>query len=178
MAESKQLPREALRERLEALRRERPGLRVVLLNGVFDLLHAGHVEVLEAARAEGDLLVVALNDDASARRRKGPGRPFQPLEDRMRILAAFAAVDYVTAFPETDLAATLRLLRPAVHAKGADYREEDLPATERAAARDCGIELRLVGPPKRASSSGLARRIREAHPPGTQDAKGPEGAGA
>lgn len=142
------------------LREERAaGRRVVLCNGVFDLLHVGHVRVLQAARALGDLLVVALNDDCSAARAKGPGRPLQSAAERAEIVAALGCVDFVTLFPEDTAAATLRALRPQVHAKGEDYEPARIPPEEGAAARECGIALALVGGPKAASSSALARRL-------------------
>ncbi len=94
---------------------------VVFTNGVFDLLHAGHVSLLEAGRAEGDALVVGLNTDASVRRVKGPDRPFVPEGERARLLAALACVDCVVLFDEATPLALVRRLRPDVLAKGADY---------------------------------------------------------
>jgi rfaE bifunctional protein nucleotidyltransferase chain/domain len=157
------LSRAALCERadlaaeLARLRAERPGLRVVLANGCFDLLHAGHVRYLEDARARGDFLVVALNDDASARVLKGAGRPLQPLAERAEIVAALRAVDRVTSFPERDLETTLRLLRPAVHAKGTDYTAAGVP--EAAVDRELGIEIAICGDAKSRSSTELAARL-------------------
>lgn len=96
--------------------------RVVFTNGVFDLLHAGHVTLLEAARAEGDALVVGVNDDASVRRLgKGAARPLVPQADRARVLAALACVDCVVVFGEDTPLAVIRRLRPDVLVKGADY---------------------------------------------------------
>jgi len=154
----KVLPRDALAPLLAAARRD--GERVVLCNGVFDLLHVGHVRVLQAARDCGDRLVVALNDDASARANKGADRPWVAAADRAEVVAALACVDFVTFFPERDVAATLRLLAPAVHAKGGDYDPARIPAAARQAAAELGIELVLVGGPKRDSSSALAARVR------------------
>jgi len=151
------VPREELARELERLRAERPGLRVVLANGCFDLLHAGHVRYLAGARARGDLLVVALNTDSSARELKGPGRPLVPLEDRAEVVVALASVDFVTAFPERDLEATLRLLRPQVHAKGTDYTPESVP--ERALDRELGIEIAICGDLKERSSSAIVQRM-------------------
>jgi rfaE bifunctional protein nucleotidyltransferase chain/domain len=151
------VPREEVARELERLRAERPGLRVVLANGCFDLLHAGHVRYLAGARARGDVLVVALNMDASARELKGPGRPLVPLEDRAEVVAALACVDFVTSFPERDLEATLRLLRPQVHAKGTDYTPETVP--ERALDRELGIEIAICGDPKGRSSSAILERL-------------------
>lgn len=140
------------------LARERARLgRVVLANGGFDLLHVGHVRYLEAAKALGDTLVVALNTDESVRAAKGPGRPATPLAERAELVAALRCVDFVTSFPEATLEATLRLLRPDVHAKGTDYALESVP--ERAIDRELGIELAICGDPKTHSSSALALRL-------------------
>jgi D-beta-D-heptose 7-phosphate kinase/D-beta-D-heptose 1-phosphate adenosyltransferase len=99
--------------------------RVVFTNGVFDLLHAGHVALLEAARAEGDVLVVGVNSDASVRRLgKGPDRPLVAEGERARVLAALAAVDCVVLFDEDTPLALIRRLRPDVLVKGADYARE------------------------------------------------------
>src|SRR5580765_4630596 len=108
------------------------GKRVVLANGCFDLLHAGHVRYLDGARRQGDVLVVAVNSDASARPLKGPGRPVLGAEARARLVAALGAVSYVTVFDEPDVRALLTALRPDVHAKGTDYREDTVPERETA----------------------------------------------
>lgn len=97
------------------------GQRIVFTNGVFDLLHRGHVEQLAAARAFGDRLVVGVNDDDSVRRLKGPARPLAPLEDRLIVLAALEMVDLVTSFAEDTPEALIESLRPDVLVKGADY---------------------------------------------------------
>ncbi len=97
------------------------GRRVVLTNGVFDLLHAGHVYYLQEARALGDLLVVGLNDDRSVRRRKGPARPLVPLEDRAIVLSALACVDLVVAFGEDTASDLVARLQPDTYVKGGDY---------------------------------------------------------
>jgi rfaE bifunctional protein nucleotidyltransferase chain/domain len=149
------LGREAL---VEHLVRERTRLgRIVLANGCFDLLHVGHVRYLEDARSRGDTLVVALNADESVRAAKGPGRPFMPLLERAELVAALRCVDFVTAFPEATLEHTLRLLRPAVHAKGTDYTVESVP--ECAVDRELGIEIAICGDPKGHSSSALLARL-------------------
>ena len=140
-----------------ARRRGAGGERVVLANGVFDLLHVGHVRFLEAARMRGDVLVVALNSDASARALKGPGRPALPLSERAELVAALRVVDYVTAFDELELERTLRILRPDVHAKGTDYDSESVP--ELAVDRELGIEIAICGDPKDHSSSALLARL-------------------
>ena len=99
------------------------GRRVVFTNGCFDLLHAGHVDYLEAARAEGDLLIVGLNSDASMRRIKGPKRPLVPQADRAAVLAGLEAVSAVVVFDEDDPGAIVAALQPDVLCKGADWAE-------------------------------------------------------
>src|SRR6185436_17776803 len=136
-------PREELAAELARLRSSAPRPRVVLANGCFDLLHVGHVRYLADARSRGDLLVVALNTDASVRDLKGVARPLMPLEERAEILAALECVDYATAFGELTLERTLRLLRSDVHAKGTDYTLESVP--EAAIDRELGIEIAICG---------------------------------
>jgi len=148
-----------LAQRLDVLRASRPKLRVVLANGCFDVLHVGHVRYLEDARSRGDLLVVALNSDESVRALKGPTRPLIPLAERAELVGALRCVDYVTVFGERDLEATLRALRPAVHAKGTDYRVDTVP--EAAVDRELGVEIAICGDPKDRSSSALISRIAE-----------------
>lgn len=153
------LAREALAIELARLRALSSSLRVVLANGCFDLLHVGHVRYLEDARSRGDLLVVALNTDESVRSLKGPARPTIPLVERAELVAALRCVDFVTVFPERDLEATLRALRPAVHAKGTDYTVQNVP--EAALDRELGIEIAICGDPKTRSSSALVERLAE-----------------
>src|SRR5579862_4429469 len=107
--------RETLVRRLEERRRR--GERIVLANGCFDLLHVGHTRYLEGARREGDVLVVAVNSDASVRPLKGQGRPILTETARAQLVAGIATVDFVTVFDEPDVVALLRALRPDVHAK-------------------------------------------------------------
>lgn len=149
--------REALAMELAQRRAGSPGLRVVLANGCFDVLHVGHVRYLEDARSRGDVLVVALNTDESVRALKGPARPTIPLGERAELVAALRCVDFVTVFPERDLEATLRALRPAVHAKGTDYTAANVP--EAALDRELGIEIAICGDAKSRSSSALIARL-------------------
>jgi len=142
----------------ELERRRAQGMRIVLTNGTFDILHVGHVRALEEARSRGDLLLVALNSDASVRSYKGPGRPFVPLEERAEILAALQSVDLVTVFEEPDAHALIRRVRPDVYAKGRDYDRQTLP--EAATAREVGAELAFVGDEKTHAASDLVRRLR------------------
>lgn len=97
------------------------GERVVLTNGCFDVLHAGHVHYLAQARELGDRLVVGVNSDESVRAIKGPGRPVNPAADRVRVLAALSSVDYVCEFPELTPHRLIRMVRPDVYVKGGDY---------------------------------------------------------
>lgn len=132
---------------------------VVFTNGVFDLLHPGHVELLEAARVEGDALVVALNSDASARRLgKGPGRPVASERARARVLAALAAVDCVVLFDEDTPLAAIEALRPDVLVKGADYAREDIVGADLVEARG-GRVVRIPLVPDQ-SSTRLVERVR------------------
>ena len=120
----KVLPSEELTEILAQARAA--GKRVVFTNGCFDLLHVGHVEILQAAKAFGDLLIVGVNSDASVRRLKGPSRPIQSEDDRTKILSAMACVDYVTIFDEDTPARLIELFKPAVLVKGGDYNADSI----------------------------------------------------
>jgi len=153
------LPRDALLARVEALRAQ--GKRIVLTNGGFELLHVGHLRALEDAKARGDVLVVAVNSDASIRKLKGEGRPVVPEAERAELLAALACVDLVHVFAETDVRPLLELLRPHVHAKGTDYTKASVP--ERDAATLVGAEVLIVGDPKDHSVTGLLGRIVSRH---------------
>jgi len=121
----------------------RRGKRLVFTNGVFDVLHVGHVRYLAQARALGDLLIVGMNDDASVRGLgKGADRPIHPLEDRAEVLAALRCVEAVVAFSEPTPEQLIDALRPEVHVKGGDYREQDLP--EAALVRSYGGEVVIL----------------------------------
>jgi D-glycero-beta-D-manno-heptose 1-phosphate adenylyltransferase len=148
--------------RTEAVRRaaaeRRAGRRVVFANGAFDLLHAGHVRYLEAARAEGDWLVVAVNSDASVARAKGDGRPIVSADERAEIVAALECVDAVVAFEEDSPAGLLAELQPDVHAKGTDYTPDSVP--EREVVAGYGGRTVVVGDPKHHATTELIDRIR------------------
>jgi len=139
------------------------GKTVALANGVFDLLHVGHVRYLEAARREADLLVTAVNSDASTRALKGPGRPLLPQEERAEILAALACVDYVTIFEERTAGPLIERIAPDVHCKGTDYGPDTVP--EREAVRRAGGRVAIVGDPKDHASRDLIRTILERFSP-------------
>lgn len=131
---------------LEALGAEyaSAGKRLVLTNGCFDLLHTGHVRYLEEARRCGDALLVAVNSDDSVRELKGPSRPVNGELDRAEVLAALRCVDHVTIFTGKRVTDVIRLLRPAVYAKGGDYTPETLDRGEKAALDEVGAEIRIL----------------------------------
>jgi rfaE bifunctional protein nucleotidyltransferase chain/domain len=135
----------------------RRGRTIALANGCFDLLHAGHIRFLQAAAAEADRLVVAVNDDAVAAA-KGPGRPILSATDRAEVVAALRGVDYVTIFPEATVTPLLELLQPDVHCKGTDYTAESVP--ERDTVLRYGGRIAIVGDPKDHSTRDLLARIR------------------
>lgn len=135
------------------------GKKVVFANGVFDLLHVGHLRYLQAARAEGDLLVVGINSDASTRQLKGEGRPILTERARAALVAALKSVNYVVIFDELDVKHLLREIHPDVHAKGTDYTLETVP--ERDLAALLGIRVAIVGDPKDHSTRHLFTRLRQ-----------------
>jgi rfaE bifunctional protein nucleotidyltransferase chain/domain len=136
------------------------GRRVVFANGAFDLLHAGHVRYLEAARREGNWLVVGVNSDASVARSKGSGRPIVPASERAEIVAALESVDAVVVFEEDSPSALLDEIKPDVHAKGTDYTPDTVP--EREVVRRNGGRTAIVGDPKDHATTDLIDRIRKA----------------
>ncbi len=152
------LSREELSARIDAHRKA--GRRIVFANGAFDLLHAGHVRYLQGAREEGDVLVVAVNSDASVRRTKGAGRPIVPENERTEIVAALRSVDAVILFDEDSPADLIAALRPEVHAKGTDYTPETVP--ERQVVAAYGGRTVVVGDPKDHATTALLDRIRAA----------------
>ncbi len=143
--------------RLATLREQ--GKRIVFTNGVFDLLHAGHVRYLREAAALGDLLVVALNSDASVSDPgfKGPKRPIVPQEDRAEVIAALEMVSYVTIFGERTAEATVAELKPDIYVKGGDYRPEDLP--EARVVWGYGGEVRVLSFHSDRSTTGIIQKI-------------------
>jgi len=131
------------------------GNRITLTNGCFDVLHVGHVRYLHAARELGGKLIVAVNADASVRALKGEGRPAMPADERAEILASLSDVDAVVIFPEKDVRAIIREVRPNFHAKGTDYTEESVP--ERDEVEACGGRVVIVGDPKNHSATEIIR---------------------
>lgn len=157
-AADKVLPRAVIAEAIAAQRAQRSP--VVFTNGVFDLLHVGHVRYLEFARGLGSTLVVGVNSDASVRSLdKGADRPIVPQAERAEIVAALACVDYVCLFDEQRPDATIRVLRPDIHVKSAQYKKEDLP--EAGAVAEVGGTIVLAPHLPGTSTSDVVRRIRE-----------------
>lgn len=157
VAESKIVSREELRRRLE----DRKGLgeRIVFANGCFDTLHVGHARYLDGARREGDVLVVAVNSDASVATLKGAGRPILTERARAELVAALRSVDYVVIFSEPNVEELLEFLRPNVHAKGTDYSPDTVP--ERTTAARLGIRVAIVGDAKDHSTRGFLESVRK-----------------
>ena len=135
------------------------GKRIVLANGVFDLLHVGHLRYLGAARALGDVLFVGVNGDAAVRRLKGPGRPLMPAAERVELLAALRPVDHVVLFEEDTADRLVALLRPHVHAKGTDYSPDSVP--EAASVKAVGGRVEIVGDPKDHATRDVIAQIRK-----------------
>jgi D-glycero-beta-D-manno-heptose 1-phosphate adenylyltransferase len=153
-ARAKVLDRAALAKRVQEWRAA--GEKIILTNGCFDVLHVGHARYLCGAKALGGRVVVALNDDAGVRRLKGEGRPHVPQSERAELVAALADVDAVVIFPEPDVCALVREIRPDIHAKGTDYTADSVP--ERDVVRECGGRVEIVGDPKDHSTSEMLRR--------------------
>jgi rfaE bifunctional protein nucleotidyltransferase chain/domain len=152
---SKVVSRDELADRV---REERAaGRTIAFANGCFDILHVGHIRYLESAAREADVLVVALNDDASVRQLKGDGRPILPASDRAELVAALRCVDYVVIFSETTVGPLLTALRPDVHCKGTDYTVDSVP--ERDIVLGYGGRTAIVGDPKDHSTRELLARI-------------------
>jgi rfaE bifunctional protein nucleotidyltransferase chain/domain len=123
---------------------EAAGCRLVFTNGVFDLLHVGHVRYLEQARKLGDALVVAVNGDASVRALKGPERPLNPEHDRAEVLAALECVDFVTVFQPLRVTDLIGVIKPNIYVKGGDYTIDSLDSGERAALKAAGSDVRIL----------------------------------
>ncbi|MEP6742257.1 MAG: adenylyltransferase/cytidyltransferase family protein [bacterium] len=134
------------------------GRTIVLTNGCFDVLHAGHVRYLQGAREHGDVLVVAVNADAQVRALKGTGRPVLAERDRAELVASIEVVDFVTIFDEPTVEQLLLAIQPNVHAKGTDYTEETVP--ERDVVRSFGGRVAIVGDKKNHSTSEMLKRFR------------------
>jgi rfaE bifunctional protein nucleotidyltransferase chain/domain len=159
MPKNKILTREALQRRVAEWRGA--GESITLANGCFDLFHVGHVRYLQAAKALGGRLIVAVNSDDSVRALKGEGRPLMPAEERAEILSAFEDVDAVVIFPERDVRALIREIRPNAQAKGTDYTADSVP--ERDVVAEYGGRVEIVGDPKDHSASEIIRNRLRPH---------------
>jgi len=149
----------ALEELALQLQKEKAsGKTVALANGGFDLLHIGHVRYLKGAKETADILVVALNSDASLKQLKGPKRAILDEQSRIRLIAAFQCVDYVTLFNEPTVDNVLLTLKPDVHCKGSDYTVDTVP--ERETVKSYGGKIAIVGGDKIRSTSHIIKDIR------------------
>jgi D-glycero-beta-D-manno-heptose 1-phosphate adenylyltransferase len=133
------------------------GRTVALANGIFDLFHVGHLRYLQGAKALADVLVVAVNDDRSARRNKGPGRPVIPQDERAEIVAGLGCVDHVVLFGSKTVVPVIRKLHPDLQVKGTDYTPETIP--EAAEVRRHGGRVAVAGDPKDHSTTEMLRRL-------------------
>ena len=146
-------------ELVQAVARDRAaGRTIAFANGCFDLLHVGHVRYLQGAAAEADRLIVAVNDDASVRALKGPGRPILPAADRAELVGSLRGVHYVVIFADPTVERLLLLVKPDVHCKGTDYTSDSVP--ERAVVQSYGGRTAIVGDPKDHATRDLLARIR------------------
>ena len=160
MPKNKILTREALQR--QAAEWRGAGESITLANGCFDLFHVGHVRYLQAAKALGGRLIVAVNSDDSVRALKGEGRPLMPAEERAEILSAFEDVDAVVIFPERDVRALINEIRPNIQAKGTDYTADSVP--ERDVVAEYGGRVEIVGDPKDHSATDFMRRMEPRRP--------------
>lgn len=148
-------PIKTLKPTIENLKKE--GKRIVFANGVFDILHVGHIRYLEDAKKMGDILVVALNTDLSTKKIKGEKRPITPLEERIEIISSIQTVDYVTSFDEKTADKALLALKPHIHAKGTDYTSNNVP--EKDVVASFGGKTAIAGTPKNHSTKDIIKKI-------------------
>ena len=141
------------------LKKKRKGKKVVFTNGCFDILHAGHVTYLEGAKKLGDILILALNTDASTQRLKGPTRPINPLKDRMKVIAALESVDYVVSFSEDTPLRVIQKLLPDLLIKGGDYKPKDIVGYKEVTAN--GGKVRVIRLLPGRSTTRIAEKIKE-----------------
>jgi D-glycero-beta-D-manno-heptose 1-phosphate adenylyltransferase len=146
---------DVLAEKIRGLKTK--GKKIVLTNGCFDLLHVGHVRYLRGAKELGDVLVLALNSDASIKKLKGKERPLLPQEDRLGILSAFEMVDFITVFENDTVSPLLLKLKPDIHAKGTDYTPDTVPEKDTVASY--GGKTAVVGDPKDHATKDLVKEI-------------------
>jgi D-glycero-beta-D-manno-heptose 1-phosphate adenylyltransferase len=153
LTDTKILSRGELRRQVESWRKYSE--KIILTNGAFDLLHVGHIRYLRAAKQLGGKLVVAINSDSSVRALKGDDRPIVPENERAEIIAALSDIDAVVIFPEPDVRALVREIRPDIHAKGTDYTTDTVP--ERDTVIECGGRVEIVGDAKDHSTTEILR---------------------
>ncbi len=148
-------------EELKVLIEKEKGLgrKVIFANGVFDLLHVGHIRYLKGAKALGDILLVAVNSDSSVKSYKGEDRPHTPEGERIEILSALDMIDYIVLFSEPNVERLLLELKPDVQVKGTDYTEDTVP--ERDVVASYGGKVAIVGDPKDHSSTELIDKVRK-----------------
>lgn len=140
------------------------GKTVVTTNGVYDILHVGHIRLLQQAKAQGDVLILLLNSDRSTRELKGPKRPIVPETERAEVVAALASVDYVAIFDELRPDAHLKRLKPNIHVKGGDYTPEQIQPGERAAVEGGGGKIVIIPMVQGRSVSNLVDKILATQP--------------
>ena len=157
-AAEKVIDRNTLKEKVDSLRKA--GKRVVFTNGCFDLIHLGHIRLLEKAKEKGDCLVVAVNSDSSVRQIKEPGRPVMPEGQRAEVVAALGCVDWVTIFAEPDPLVLIRLLKPNVLVKGTDWSEEEIVGAPE--VREAGGQVIRIPLVPGSSTSVIVERIASA----------------
>lgn len=148
---------DSLRAWREGLRRD--GKKLAVTNGCFDLLHAGHVNYLAAARAQADALLVLLNSDRSVRELKGEGRPINSQDDRALVIAALQAVDAVCIFDDSRATRLLTIAAPDIYVKGGDYSIDQLPQEERDVVARCGGRIVVLGHVPGRSTSALIEKL-------------------
>ena len=133
--------------------------KIVFANGCFDILHVGHIRYLEHAKSLGDILIVGINDDESESQLKGHGRPIMPEEDRIEIVAGLKCVDYVVPFSDLTVKNLLRIIKPAIHAKGTDYIAETVP--ERDIVLSYGGQIAITGDRKNHSTTDIIKKTQQ-----------------
>lgn len=138
----------------------RAGQRVVFTNGCFDIIHPGHILHLQQARQQGDVLIVALNSDESARQLKGPDRPVFSQNERATVLAALEPVDYITIFQTQRVTGIIKAVKPDIYVKGGDYTLETLVDEEREALEQCGAQIVILPEIGSFSTTGVIERVR------------------
>lgn len=155
-AAEKILDRNTIKAKVDSLRQS--GKVVVFTNGCFDLIHIGHIRLLQKARKQGDCLVVAVNSDRSVEQIKGPGRPIIPDNQRAEVLAALGCVDWVTIFDEADPLVLIKLLKPDVLVKGGDWPEEEIVGALE--VKEAGGQVLTIPLERASSTSALIKKIR------------------